>query len=852
MEGFKQKTQEELAEQVAEANNELDTEIIPKNLELKVLDMSLEEIKEKYPERYAIYLKLLRANKNNHQIDGSELEKMRVWIKALNSLGDHINTHSHHKESSDSRDKRQFDVFEDIRDHLEGGKIEGYIKLPTGVGKTVLFSRLVESLGLKTLIVVPSKILVGQTGDKLEKFTDVQFGNYFQGEKNLDENVTVTTYNSLIKGVKSGKIDPTVYGTLILDEAHKALGEETVKTIDQFACVKLGFTATPKYSRNKHVSDVLEHEIHSMSIVEAAQERLISRFKSYVAYTDIDISSVEIKNREQYDPETLAKAIDKESRNRAAVELYKTQFNGQLAIAYCGGVDHATHVAQVFNSSGLDAEIISGETPDKEKEEILERFRQGKTKILCNARILIEGFDEPKASVCLNLHPTLSYVDAEQRAGRVLRIDPDDKLKWGYVVDFIDRNPKVPPVTFAEIANESRVDPDNEPLTDVPPPMGGGGYFPVPDISLEGLRLVVDAQEVLKISHSFEKQRLEGGKETKEFLDFEILKEEVQKLGLKTQEEYAAVYKDHQGWHSSPQNYYKDRGWNGWPELFGKEYRKLLSFNNFVVEVRAAGINKPYEYNESYLNHKGWPAQPFRVYKDKGWESWEHLFGVEKKEKLSFEDLRKQVREAGIKNRSEYKFEYQNRKGWPGSPEKAYEEWTGWKDFLGTKGSYEPLEIVIPEVRRLGIKSSSEYFTALKKHPTWPTDPKRSKGWVDWYTFLGKEKPSEISLDELKERVRSLGINKQSDYQKESRLHDDWPSDPYSKYKDLGWNGWPDLFGKEYRVHLPFDQFKKEVKESGIRNANMYRNAYKQHKGWPSRPREVYGTDWNTIFSEEK
>ena len=474
----------------------------PPSLKQGFLKLSTQEIKEKYPERYNAYLRILRAERNNQNIDESELSNIQEWIDALNNLDSYISTHQDKKEKRVLREK-QFTVFEDIRNSLEQGKKEGYIKLPTGVGKTVLFSQIVESLGVKTLICVPSKVLVGQTGEKLEEFTDLQFGKYYQEEKDFSKNVTIITYASLIKGIEDGTINPKDYGALILDEAHKALGEKTSEAINKFDCVKLGFTATPKYTDDKHVKDLLEHEIHSMSIAEGVKGGLISRFKSIFAYTEADLSAVDIVDG-KYDPVALEKAVNIHARNIAAVQLYKEMFNGQSAITYCSGVTHARDMADLYNKHGVSAAVITGTTTEDERKDIIAKYHSGEIKMLCNVKVLIEGFDEPHASVALNLHPTLSKVDAEQRSGRVLRLDKDNPDKWAYIVDFIDKNAKRPQVTFPQIAGASELEPDPEPTGE---PRGGGGgggsgpKFKTPKI--EGLKIVLDTEEIMQMAQNF-------------------------------------------------------------------------------------------------------------------------------------------------------------------------------------------------------------------------------------------------------------------------------------------------------------------------------------------------------------
>lgn len=856
MENFRYKTEEELKDQVETVSNSLGERIIPSDVETSLDNLSIDQIKTKYPERYKIYIELLRKHKNNQDIEDVDLEKMSIWVKSLNNLDSYIELNNHSLHEKDAREKRQHTVFEDIRDSLERGETSGYIKLPTGVGKTVLFSRVVESLGLKSLIVVPSKILVSQTGEKLEEFTDVEFGKYFQESKDYSRPVTVTTYLSLIRGLQSGKIEPDKYGVIILDEVHKALGPKSAEAIEKFNCVKLGFTATPEYSRDKHVQDILEHEIHSMSIIEAVEEGLINRFKSYLAYTETDFSKVKIKNKEGYDERDIEHTINNKERNLSAVQLYKERFNNLPAVAYCGSIDHALDLKKLFIENGVVAEAISGSNTKEERDEILLKYKNRDIQVLCNAKLLIEGFDAPFASVCLNLHPTLSKVSAEQRAGRVLRLDPDNPEKWAYIVDFIDKNIKVPPITFPEIAQASEA--SEEEIVDIETIdrdiIPGEKRKYLKDLEVGGLNVVVDAQEVLRFSMkaTLDRETVFG---SEKFINFEDLKKIVHEIGIKSQAEYVSQYKEHDGWPSNPQAHYPE--WKGWPDFLSKEIVDYIDFETFKKELIKNNIKSSIEYFAVYKDHPGWPASPHRFYRESGWSDWGTLLGKEKKNFISFDELKKEVRDLGIKTKSEYlrmRNEYPN---WPSVPSRVYKEsgWISWVDLFDKTENIPSFEDLKKDVQRLNIGSSSEYSKFLLENPNWPQSPQHSyknKGWVDWYDFLGKEKPKWLNFDELKKEVKEAGVTTQKQYQQESRNRPNWPADPYTRFKDEGWISWPDLFGKEYREHLPFDRFKEEVKEAGLKNRNQYRVSYKKHKGWPARADDVYRnsgwTSWEDLF----
>lgn len=515
-EGFSTlKTKEILDNQVSDVSSKLENANI--NIPSKDLsEISLEEIKKQYPERYTIYLKILRAQKNNQEIEPKELDQMKDWIHALNNLDAYITKHNNNEKAGTRLRGRQINIFEDTRNSLEQGKREGYIKLPTGVGKTILFTQIVESLGLKTLIVVPSKVLLNQTGEKLEKFTDVEFGKYYQKIKDSSKSVTVITYQSLMRGIESETIKPKEYGVLILDEVHKGLGEKTAEAIKKFSGIKLGFTATPEYSKDKHVGDLLEHEIHSMSIMEAARENLILRPKPIYAFTETDISDVKVTSSGDYDEKELEKAVNNEARNLSAMQLYQEMFFGRSAIAYCSGVAHAESLNKLFNEQGISSAVISGTTPEEERGDIFKKFKNGEIKVLCNARVLIEGFDEPRASVGLNLQPTLSKVDAEQRGGRLLRINDIDPFKVPYIVDFIDTNRNSSSITFPdilkysgateqdleEIQKENLLDSDKKKMSDSD--NTNDSYINEKLINIQGLRVVVNIKEIFNIQGDFE------------------------------------------------------------------------------------------------------------------------------------------------------------------------------------------------------------------------------------------------------------------------------------------------------------------------------------------------------------
>lgn len=500
---FKPKTQEQLQVQLQNTSEIIGESLIPPSVARLKTPIPLDSLKERFPERYRIYADSLRRARLGGDPAPASVKKLH----ALNALDEYARAH-YMDESTRTLMDRQMTVFESMRDSLEAGGREGYIKLPTAAGKTVLFIELVEATGLQTLVVMPTRVLVDQTAEKFHQFAPtVEVGKVYTDAKEFGRQVTLTTYDSFMARVDSGSFAPDHYkgGLLILDEAHRALSRRRRHTIELFRdSIRLGFTATPKYATNKELKNLLNHEIHSMSIPEAIELGLLSPLSVYLAETDIDLSKIRVAANGDYDERDLERALNITSRNLAAVEVYKRLFGGQKTVIYCVGVRHAETLAKHFSDHGIAADFVSGLQSRTEQQDRLERFKTGEIKVICNSDILIEGFDERTATVCLNLRPTLSAVVAEQRAGRVLRIDPNNPRKHAIIVDFIGKNLAAgggvghnPPITFAQILERAEIFKKAAPFDG----RGTGRYTKqYPSIEISGIKVITSTEEVIRVT----------------------------------------------------------------------------------------------------------------------------------------------------------------------------------------------------------------------------------------------------------------------------------------------------------------------------------------------------------------
>jgi len=250
--------------------------------------------------------------------------------------------------------------------------------------------------------------------------------------------VTVETYQWFVRN--AGKIS-SAYTIVICDEAHTALGEKTSAAIRNWTGpIFIGMTATGALIA-RHVTDLFPTQTSRFDLAQAARRGVISPLRCVRISPGVGvrtIAKVPLRRGEvdtEFDQDELAKLLDQQPFNLAVANLYKTRFNGVPGVVYAAGVRHAYNLAEAFRAENIKAQAVSGETPKRELVDILARYERGDIDVLINAQLLAEGWNSPRATVCVHLAPTASKRIYQQRVGRVTRRHPGKEA--GLVVDFV-------------------------------------------------------------------------------------------------------------------------------------------------------------------------------------------------------------------------------------------------------------------------------------------------------------------------------------------------------------------------------------------------------------------------------
>lgn len=311
----------------------------------------------------------------------------------------------------------------------------------TGAGKTVAAVGFIEATRTGGVLILTHRRnlvdqFIGEISDR--GYRDRLRPPLLDGRDEADGPVTVETYQWFVRNAKRVS---DAYSVIICDEAHTALGEKTSACIrSKPGPVYIGMTATGALIA-RHVADLFPTQTSRFDLAQAARRGVIAPLRCLRIPPGPGvrtIAKVPLRKGEvdqDFDQEELAKLLDQAPFNMAIADLYKSRFRKAPGVLYTAGVQHAKNVAAAFQEFGINAKAVSGETPKRELTEILAAFERGEVDVLCNAQLLAEGWNSPRATICMHLAPTASKRIYQQRVGRVTRRSPGKEA--GLVIDFV-------------------------------------------------------------------------------------------------------------------------------------------------------------------------------------------------------------------------------------------------------------------------------------------------------------------------------------------------------------------------------------------------------------------------------
>lgn len=309
----------------------------------------------------------------------------------------------------------------DTRAAIASGSRCPLLVLPTGGGKTIIFSAIAQSAaakGNRVLILVHRRELIHQASSKLQ-WIGLQHGIIAAGVPATDAPVQIASVQTLARRLARMDWQP---GLIIIDEAHHATAGQWARILDHWPdAYRLGVTATPCRLSGEGLRSAFDAMVLGPSVADLINAGFLSPARIYAPPVVADLNGIRTRAGD-YANDQAAAAMDRPTVTGDAIAHYQRLAAGQQAIAFCCNVKHAVSVCDAFKTAGIAAELLLGDTQNREQ--VVADFAAHRTRVLVTVDVVSEGFDVPAASCAILLRPTQSLGLYLQQVGRVLRPAP--------------------------------------------------------------------------------------------------------------------------------------------------------------------------------------------------------------------------------------------------------------------------------------------------------------------------------------------------------------------------------------------------------------------------------------------
>lgn len=375
--------------------------------------------------------------------------------------------------------------------HFRKSADSAVIVLPTGAGKSLVIAELARLARRKILVVTHVKELVEQNHAKYQSY-GVQGGIFSAGLKRKDNQhqVTFASVQSVAANLEQFKDE---YSLIIIDECHRVSGEEDSqyqRIIEQLrqqnkGLKVLGLTATPyrlgmgwiyRYHYRGFVRSEEDkpfvHCIYELPLIYMISRGYLTQpelVDATVAQYDF---SVLAQNRfGEYAEKDVNELLGKHQRvTRAIIEqVMEFAVERQAVMIFAATVDHAKEITGYLPPE--QTALITGATDQRERDELIQRFKQRQLKYLVNVSVLTTGFDAPHVDFIAILRPTQSVSLYQQIVGRGLRLD--EGKKDCLVIDYTGNNVNL----YHPEVGEKKPNSDSEPVQVLCPGCGFANIF---------------------------------------------------------------------------------------------------------------------------------------------------------------------------------------------------------------------------------------------------------------------------------------------------------------------------------------------------------------------------------------
>ena len=315
-----------------------------------------------------------------------------------------------------------------VQEEWKEGKKRTLLVLPTGTGKTIVFSKIIEDRvkkGERVLVIAHRGELLEQASDKLYKSTGLKTATEKAEQTSLGSfyRVVVGSVQTLQREKRLNQFPPEYFDTIVIDEAHHAISDGYQRVLQHFESANvLGVTATPDRGDMRNLGSYFESLAYEYSLPEAIKSGYLSPIKALTIPLKLDLSNVK-QQAGDFSTKDLGTALDPYLEQIA--EEMKKQCLNRKTVVFLPLVKTSQKFRDILNKHGFKAAEVNGESRDREL--VLKDYEEGKYNVLCNSMLLTEGWDCPSVDCVIVLRPTKVRALYSQMVGRGTRLAPGKK-----------------------------------------------------------------------------------------------------------------------------------------------------------------------------------------------------------------------------------------------------------------------------------------------------------------------------------------------------------------------------------------------------------------------------------------
>eukprot|EP00039_Didymoeca_costata_P011959 m.170741 g.170741 ORF g.170741 m.170741 type:complete len:605 (+) comp15341_c1_seq14:93-1907(+) len=335
----------------------------------------------------------------------------------------------------------QRECIESSLSHFRNGVQRVAVSLPVGSGKTVVFSNLIpkipppSSIANKTLVLAHRVELLEQARDRImqanpDLLVSMEIGHHYA---QMEADVIVASVSTLGRknSTRLARYNPEDFKCIIIDEAHHATASTYLRVLDYFKAretshIKVwGCSATLRRHDGVSLGAIFEKVAYNLSMTDLLDKGWLCNVQAIQVDTKTSLDSVRLAFAD-YNLHDLGIATNTTRRNQLIVDTWMeyAKETRKSTLVFGVNVEHIEAIQSAFLASGIQCVCVDGSTDSKERQELLDKFRNREIPVLVNCGVFTEGTDIPCIDCLLLARPTKSSVLFQQMLGRGLRLYP--------------------------------------------------------------------------------------------------------------------------------------------------------------------------------------------------------------------------------------------------------------------------------------------------------------------------------------------------------------------------------------------------------------------------------------------